>query len=138
MSNISIYKSYEDATRRYYGADKDQLRLVPVVHDKEVAHGVAIQVEKALGYITEERLVQSALRAQSRNRFMHGHGETNLEVLKEEAFQDALNRVVVNAELTHAHASPQDFHEDAMKSGAYEMGHGITIAPLPSKDDLRQ
>lgn len=136
MSSISIYKSYENATRRYYGADQDLLRLVPVVQDKEVAHGIANQVEKALGNISEESLVQEALRAQARNRFMRQ--ETDLQSLKEEAFQDALNRVVVNAELTHAHESPQDFHEDAMQSGAYEMGNGIIMAPLPNPDDLRQ
>jgi hypothetical protein len=65
-------------------------------------------------------------------------GDTDIKRLKDSALQYVLNMVVVNAELTHARYSPQDFHEDAMQSGAYQMGNGIVTAPLPSPDDLRQ
>ena len=60
-----IGKSYEQATRRYYGADEDPFKLVPVINDTEVAHGIALQVNKSLGIITEEELTTSALRIQS-------------------------------------------------------------------------
>lgn len=63
--------------------------------------------------------------------------ESDLPTLKNQALQDALNMIVVNAELTHAHDAPEDFNDDAMQSGAYEIGNGITIAPMPNPDDLK-
>lgn len=132
----SIYKSYEDATRHYYGADNNLLKLVPVVTDNDVAHIIALQVNERLGKISEDELTKSALRLQARNRL--SRTEVELDVLKDEVLKDQLNRIVVNAELTHARELPQDFHEDAMNSGAYQMGTGIIIAPLPNPDDLRQ
>ena len=129
-------KSYEQATRRYYGADEDPLKLVPVVNDREIAHSIALQVDKSLSRIIEEELTTSALRLQARNKF--SRGVTDIDVLKNQLLQEKLNMVVVNAELTHARESPQDFHEDAMQSGAYEMGNGVVMAPLPGPDDLRQ
>ena len=131
-----IGKSYEQATRHYYGADEDPFKLVPVVNDREVAHGIALQVDKSLSRITEEEVTTSALMLQPRTKF--SRGITDTDVSKEQLLQEKLNRVVVNAELTHARESPQDFHEDAMQSGAYQMGSGVVMAPLPSPDDLRQ
>ena len=61
-------KSYEQATLRNYGADKDPFKLVPVVNDREVAHGITLQVDKSLGIITEEELTTSALRIQARKQ----------------------------------------------------------------------
>lgn len=136
MSNKSVYEAYEDATRRYYGADRDPFKLVPVVSDKEVAHGIALQADKRLGSITEDELTKSALLMQSRNRYTRG--VTDLSALQEQALQDKLNMVVVNAEITHAHELPQDFREDAMESGAYQMGNGVVMAPPPTPDELRQ
>ena len=129
-------KSYEQATRRYYGADEDPLKLVPVVNDREIAHSISLQVDKSLSRIIEEELTTSALRLQARNKL--SRGVTDIDVLKNQLLQEKLNMVVVNAELTHARESPQDFHEDAMQSGAYEMGNGVVMAPLPGPDDLRQ
>lgn len=129
-------KSYEQATRRYYGADEDPLKLVPVVNDREIAHSISLQVDKSLSRIIEEELTTSALRLQARDKL--SRGVTDIDVLKNQLLQEKLNMVVVNAELTHARESPQDFHEDAMQSGAYEMGNGVVMAPLPGPDDLRQ
>lgn len=136
MSNSSMYKSFEDATRSYYGADIDPLKLVPVVQDPNIAHSIAQQVDRQIGNITEAKLIKSALRAQSRARLTRG--EPDLTILTEDARQHALRMVVVNAELTHSREAPQDFHEDAMRAGAYEMSNGITMAPLPTSDELRQ
>jgi hypothetical protein len=135
----SIYQKYEDATRAYYGADKDPLKLVPVVTNKDIAHGLAQQVERGLGKITEEDLASDALRAQRRNRLMpSAHGETDLQKLQERALEDKLRMVVVNTELTHAAQAPGDFNEDAEKAGAYEMGIGHVIPHPPQQPPTRK
>lgn len=131
-SQKSLYKKYEDATRSYYGTDRDPLKFVPVAGNRNVAHELATQVERHLGAISEEDITASALRAQQRNKmFSPGHQE-EFETLKEKALNDRLRRAVVNVELSHASMAPGDFNEDAMKAGAYEMGIGHVVLPKPS------
>lgn len=129
----SIYQQYEDATRSYYGADRDPLKLVPVATDKNVANELALQAERQLGSIREEDIVASAVRAMERNKYSHGHDTADFETLKQDALDHQLRRAVVNVELTHASLAPEDFNEDAVKSGAYEMGAGQAV--LPPQDE---
>lgn len=133
MSQIqkTAHSQYEEATRVYYGADRDPLKFVPAVTDKNVAHELALQADRQLGNIKEEDIVASALRAQERNKFRGTHGSTDFETLKQEALNDQLRRVVVNTELAHASMAPSDFNEDSAKSGAFEMGAGFVVAPNP-------
>lgn len=91
---------------------------------KDVAHDIALQVERQISNIDEEELAASALRAQRRNQMPGVRGSTDLETLRQEALDDRLRRVVVNTEILHASQAPNDFNEDAMKAGAYEMGTG--------------
>ena len=130
----SIYQKYEDATRVYYGADKDPLKFVPAVSNKNVAHDLALGVERSLGEINEADLATDALRSQRRNSMPGVRGETDLDALKNEALDDRLRRVVVNTELTHAAEAPQDFNEDSERSGAYKMANGEPLLLPPDHE----
>lgn len=137
MSNTqkSIYQQYEDATRKYYGADKDPFKFVPVASNKSVAHELALQVERHVATINEADLAATALRAQHRNKMPTVRGETDLDVLKQHALEDRLRRGVVNTEISHAAMAPGDFNEDSEKAGAYEMGIGYVALNLPRPQD---
>lgn len=126
----SNYQKLEDKTRQYYGADRNPLRFAPVVKNKDIAHELALDVERSLGYVTDEDLTASAIRAERRARSMPGHPDRgrSLDELRNEALDDRLRRIVVQTELSHARLAPEDFNEDQEKSGAYEMGNGGTAS----------
>ena len=127
MSEQSITKQYQEDTNRYYGGEQDPLKFAPVVKDKDVAHEVALGVQRGLDNIHDEDITASALRGQLRYR-MQGEGSTgDLEELKQQALDHAVRMVVVNAELNHARLAPGDFNQDSEKAGAYDMGVGIIV-----------
>ena len=129
----SIYKYYEDATREYYGADMDMLKLVPVVTDKDVAHKVANFAESQLSRINEADIIKDALRVQVTNKRQRGaRNTTDLDSIKKEVLDHKLRIAVVNTELRHASLALQDFNEDSEKAGSYEMSQGYTSPTDPT------
>lgn len=112
----------EDITRHHYGADQDMLRIVPAVTDKEVAHTIAIGVNKDLDGITEEDLQGAVARGKLRAKFDPTGRESSSDAfIREKALIHRLTTIAVNAEIHHANLAPQDFNEDARLAGPNPM-----------------
>ena len=127
----SLHKKYEEANRKYYGADKDPLKFVPAVSSPDVARDLAIDLSKSLARIDEVEIAKDALRVQARNRLLRE--ETDLPTIENQLLDDRLRTVVVNIETEHARRAPGDFNQDSEQSGAYEMGIGI-VMPRPRQE----
>jgi hypothetical protein len=106
----SNHQLLEDAQRHYYGADTDQLRMVPAVTNPDVAHQIATNLERQIT--------------------VHEAGtEGPLD-------PTTLARIALNGELQHARLAPGDFGEDATASPAYQMGIGVDMnAPRPPREE---
>lgn len=131
----SLYKQHETATVKYYGADTDPFKFVPVVQDKDVAHEVANVVERQLSQIDEAEIARQAVSEQARYR-LGKMDPAEIEENKQELLDYRLRQAVVNTELTHASIAPEDFNEDARKSGAFQMGSGTELPPnIPKPRD---
>lgn len=132
MAELSIYQNFEQQTVRYYGADKDPLKFVPVISQPEVAREIAGIVLFQLGTITEAELAVTALRIEQQDRHLLHSPKKSPKDYREEALRQRLNYIVVNAEMMHASLAPDDFNEDSQNSVAFRMGAGMTMPMLPS------
>lgn len=133
MSEKSLYKQYEEATAKYYGSDTDPLKFAPAVKDKDVAHELALHVERELSNIDEAQIMKDAVQARRNHKPMMKDPAEIEDYVRDDA-QSRLNfrikNAVVNTEITHARLAPEDFNEDQMQAGAYQQGVGIAI-PKP-------
>lgn len=126
--SLSMYKQFEDASRKYYGVDKDPLRFVPAVSDRGVARQVALEVGRQLSLIDTEEITKQAESEQARYK-LGKVSPSDVETNKQEILDYRLRNAVVNVETTHARLAPDDFQLEARDSGAYKNAQGYASPP---------
>lgn len=88
-----------------------------------------------MSQIDEADITRQALSEQARYR-LGNMDPAEIENNKQEQLDYRLRQAVVNTELTHASLAPEDFNEDARRSGAFQMGAGTELPPnIPKPRD---